>query len=315
MSGGAGFAGTGSGYERAPSPRPRRAPLGHDAAPRRCSTDTRSSRSRTSRTSSPSSPTGSARPIDVDAFVDDLRRLHDPPRLGRVRSRTSRAAATRACRSGEAIGAVYETYAAAQRQERWGDKTPMYMQHLPLLERLFPDARLRPPDPGRPRRGACPSSPCRKGSSRGPGRIPQTPPTSPVSGARRCRPRARSAARVGPAATSRCATRRSSPTPEDVLQRDLRVRRPRVRARHARLRGRRSTSPRSRTSRACTRPPTPGLRDWRTELAPRKWPRSSRWPATSCAELGYRRPARGRSLAGYARRTSTARWRGRVERG
>ena len=25
-------------------------------------------------------------------------------------------------------------------RQRWGDKTPMYMQNLHLLERLFPDA-------------------------------------------------------------------------------------------------------------------------------------------------------------------------------
>jgi hypothetical protein len=42
---------------------------------------------------------------------------------------------------GEAVGAVYETYAARRGKARWGDKTPMYMQYLPLLERLFPDAR------------------------------------------------------------------------------------------------------------------------------------------------------------------------------
>ncbi len=42
---------------------------------------------------------------------------------------------------GEAIAAIYETYAAERGKPRWGDKTPMYMRHLPLLERLFPDAQ------------------------------------------------------------------------------------------------------------------------------------------------------------------------------
>jgi hypothetical protein len=78
-------------------------------------------------------------PIDVDAFVDDLRRL---PTLRewnvdvdavRARLRTGQP-------PGEAIAAVYETYAAAHGKVRWGDKTPMYMQRLPLLERLFPEA-------------------------------------------------------------------------------------------------------------------------------------------------------------------------------
>ena len=42
---------------------------------------------------------------------------------------------------GEAIAAIFETYAAERGKERWGDKTPMYMQYLPLLERLFPEAQ------------------------------------------------------------------------------------------------------------------------------------------------------------------------------
>jgi hypothetical protein len=77
---------------------------------------------------------------DLDSFLDDLRRL---PTLrewelspddvrGRLRPGMT---------LGDAVGAVYETYAAARGKERWGDKTPMYMQFLPLLERLFPDAR------------------------------------------------------------------------------------------------------------------------------------------------------------------------------
>ncbi len=40
----------------------------------------------------------------------------------------------------EAIRAIFETYAERQGKPRWGDKTPLYMQQLPLLERLFPDA-------------------------------------------------------------------------------------------------------------------------------------------------------------------------------
>ena len=55
--------------------------------------------------------------------------------------------------TGEAIGAVFETYAAERGKPRWGDKTPLYMQHLGLLERLFPDRAVRPPDSGRQRCG------------------------------------------------------------------------------------------------------------------------------------------------------------------
>ena len=41
---------------------------------------------------------------------------------------------------GDAIGAVYEVYAARRGKTRWGDKTPLYMQYLGLLDRLFPTA-------------------------------------------------------------------------------------------------------------------------------------------------------------------------------
>jgi hypothetical protein len=41
----------------------------------------------------------------------------------------------------DGVRAVFEAYASAHGKPRWGDKTPMYMQHLGLLERLFPDAR------------------------------------------------------------------------------------------------------------------------------------------------------------------------------
>jgi hypothetical protein len=41
----------------------------------------------------------------------------------------------------EAIAAIFEAYALEAGKPRWGDKTPMYMRHLPLLERLFPEAQ------------------------------------------------------------------------------------------------------------------------------------------------------------------------------
>jgi hypothetical protein len=77
--------------------------------------------------------------LDLDAFVDDLRRL---PTLrewdvspDEVRARLEAGASL-----GRAIATVYELYAERHRKTRWGDKTPMYMEHLDLLERLFPDA-------------------------------------------------------------------------------------------------------------------------------------------------------------------------------
>jgi hypothetical protein len=80
-------------------------------------------------------------PIDAASFVDDLRRIPtlvewgvDPARVGeRLQDRMA---------PGDAIAAVFETYAADRGKERWGDKTPMYMQYLPLLVELFPPAQF-----------------------------------------------------------------------------------------------------------------------------------------------------------------------------
>ena len=76
------------------------------------------------------------RGIDPDAFVDNVRRVveWDLP-LDKVRARLREGMPV-----GEAIGAVYAVYAEERGKPRWGDKTPMYMQNLRLLERLFPDA-------------------------------------------------------------------------------------------------------------------------------------------------------------------------------
>ena len=80
-------------------------------------------------------------PVDPDSFVDDLRRLPTLVEWGlspdAVASRLRTGMST-----GEAVAAVFETYAADRGKPRWGDKTPLYMQHLPLLERLFPTARF-----------------------------------------------------------------------------------------------------------------------------------------------------------------------------
>lgn len=79
------------------------------------------------------------RHVDPDEFVDDLRRIDtlaewDVP-LDKVRARL-----TERMPIGAAIATVYAVYAEERGKPRWGDKTPMYMQNLRLLERLFPDA-------------------------------------------------------------------------------------------------------------------------------------------------------------------------------
>ncbi len=79
------------------------------------------------------------RHVEPDEFVDDLRRIDTLAEwnvpLDKVRARL-----TERTPIGVAIATVYAVYAAERGKPRWGDKTPMYMQNLRLLERLFPDA-------------------------------------------------------------------------------------------------------------------------------------------------------------------------------
>ena len=80
------------------------------------------------------------RRVDRERFIDDVARI---PRVrdwgvsvadvaGRVRSGMP---------IGAAIAAIFDAYAEAAGKLRWGDKTPMYMRHLELLDGLFPDAQ------------------------------------------------------------------------------------------------------------------------------------------------------------------------------
>jgi hypothetical protein len=78
-------------------------------------------------------------PLEKARFLDDLRRL---PRVRELNVPLA-GVETRVrdgMPPGQAIAAVFEAYADARGKRRWGDKTPLYMQYLPLLERLFPQA-------------------------------------------------------------------------------------------------------------------------------------------------------------------------------
>lgn len=80
------------------------------------------------------------RTVDVARFLDDVSRIPSIAGWGlgvddvapRLRPGLD---------AGQAIAAIFEAYAARHGKPRWGDKTPMYMRHLPLLDRLFPDAQ------------------------------------------------------------------------------------------------------------------------------------------------------------------------------
>jgi hypothetical protein len=80
------------------------------------------------------------RTVDPERFLDDLARIQTIRDWGisadDVAPRLHDGMAT-----GRAIAAVFETYAERHGKPRWGDKTPMYMRHLALLERLFPEAQ------------------------------------------------------------------------------------------------------------------------------------------------------------------------------
>lgn len=78
--------------------------------------------------------------VDPDELLEDVRRL---PRLAAwevpledIASRLRPGMTT-----GEALDAVFQAYAAKHGKPRWGDKTPMYMRHLGLIDRLFPEAQ------------------------------------------------------------------------------------------------------------------------------------------------------------------------------
>ncbi|HJQ51118.1 MAG TPA: sulfotransferase [Gaiellaceae bacterium] len=75
----------------------------------------------------------------LDEFLDDLARLRTLYDWG-IRPDDVRPRLREGMTTSEAIAAIFETYAERQGKPRWGDKTPLYMQQLPLLERLFPDA-------------------------------------------------------------------------------------------------------------------------------------------------------------------------------
>src|SRR2546429_7514614 len=75
----------------------------------------------------------------LDDFVDDLGRFYQLYEWG-IAPEDVRPRLREGMTTGEAIAAVFEVYAEHEGKPRWGDKTPLYMQHLPLLERLFPDA-------------------------------------------------------------------------------------------------------------------------------------------------------------------------------
>ena len=140
----------------------------------------------------------------IDDFLDDLGRLRTLYDWGitpdDVRPRLREGMTT-----SETIAAIFETYAERQGKPRWGDKTPLYMQQLPLLERLFPDAIwVHLVRDGRDAALSFPS--CPRGSRARRGRCREPSPSSRRGGGRRSSPHGSSAGTPA-AATSSSGTR------------------------------------------------------------------------------------------------------------
>jgi Sulfotransferase family len=78
--------------------------------------------------------------VDPETFLDDARRL---PRLAAwgMPARDLAARLSPGMTTAEALDALFSAYAEKHGKPRWGDKTPMYMRHLSLLDGLFPDAQ------------------------------------------------------------------------------------------------------------------------------------------------------------------------------
>jgi hypothetical protein len=79
--------------------------------------------------------------VDIQELVEDLRRLPTLVEWGITPESVARRLRPGMV-PGEAIAAIFAAYAAERGKSWWGDKTPLYMQSLPTLERLFPRARF-----------------------------------------------------------------------------------------------------------------------------------------------------------------------------
>jgi Sulfotransferase family len=81
--------------------------------------------------------------VEVEAFLNDLAahkrfQVWELP-MGLVRDELS---GRTTVPYGEAIEAAYRAYGKSRGKTLYGDKTPRYIEHIPLLARLFPDAKF-----------------------------------------------------------------------------------------------------------------------------------------------------------------------------
>jgi hypothetical protein len=224
------------------------------------------------------------RRVDADAFVDDLRRIDtltewDVP-LDKVRARLHDDVPI-----GTAIGTVYAVYAAERGKPRWGDKTPMYMQNLRLLERLFPDALFV--HLIRDGRNAATSF-----LSMPPGIVTENwmHPRDPAGFGCQWRTEVKAARRLGRrVGRGRYLEVRYEELVEDVggvLRAICEFARLPYEAEMADYAGKVDVSAKPHHT-SLTRPPTPGLRDWHTQMSPHDVGAFDRVAGDLLGELGY----------------------------
>jgi hypothetical protein len=75
-----------------------------------------------------------------DAFVEDLGRLERLREWG-VDPEAVRARLPERATFAQAVQSIFQLYAESRGKPRFGEKTPLYMQHLDVLDRAFPGAR------------------------------------------------------------------------------------------------------------------------------------------------------------------------------
>lgn len=150
----------------------------------------------------------------------------------------------------DAVRVVFATWAAAAGKPRWGDKTPGYVSHIPLLARLFPDARF--------------VHVIRDGRRLGTARYMELHLRDLIADPER--------------AMRQVLDFLGEPWSPAVLD---------YRAKAEAFLAQRATNPRMDIHRHLVKPPTPGLRDWRAGLSPRTCRLVEAACAPVLAGLGY----------------------------
>jgi hypothetical protein len=233
---------------------------------------------------------------DLDAFADDLARVPALVEWG-VSPDAVRARLRPGSTLGEAIAAVFEEYAAARGKPRWGDKTPLYMQHLRLLERLFPDARyvhlLRDGRDAALSYLAMPEGIVTRSWSTPRDAAGFACQWATEVGAARALGR-----RVGPGRYLEVRYERLVAEPEEELGAICAFLELPYEAEMLRYPGNVDASAKPHQT-SLTRPPTPGLRDWRTGMAPADVAAFEAIAGDRLRALGY--PGAGRSRPAMAR--------------